>query len=152
MWPFCRDIATAVERETGWSWPLCAEISGAFDRRNLLPDALLGAAFVAGAIAWYPAAGWIFRLVKGGAMLPDWAVFLLIVGFIVPGPLLAAAGLVVMCGVRRQRFVRRYLSAPWCLRCEYPVDAPPEATEPAVCPECGEPIAPEVLRRVRTTR
>ena len=43
-----------------------------------------------------------------------------------------------------RRFVRGYLAAPRCLKCKYPVPPPREGRSYSICPECGEPIPPEI--------
>src|SRR5690606_31768535 len=49
-----------------------------------------------------------------------------------------------------RRLVRRYLKAPWCPNCEYPILAPPDDDdEHRICPECGEPIPPELVQMAR---
>jgi hypothetical protein len=43
-----------------------------------------------------------------------------------------------------RRFLRRYLPEPWCFKCKYPIPPPREGRSYSNCPECGEPIPPEI--------
>ncbi|MFG0282960.1 MAG: hypothetical protein ACF8R7_00930 [Phycisphaerales bacterium JB039] len=42
--------------------------------------------------------------------------------------------------------IRRYLANPRCLKCKYPIQPPREPGAGTICPECGEPIPPEIAR------
>ncbi|MFG0283360.1 MAG: hypothetical protein ACF8R7_02965 [Phycisphaerales bacterium JB039] len=56
------------------------------------------------------------------------------------GLLLASQAMVM------RRAVNRFLDAPWCFKCKYPIPPPREGRSYSICPECGEPIAPEIAR------
>lgn len=55
----------------------------------------------------------------------------------------------IVLAVRTSRVCRmlpRFMAAPWCLKCQYPVST--SGGRGSICPECGEPIPPEIAKLV----
>ncbi|MFG0283358.1 MAG: hypothetical protein ACF8R7_02955 [Phycisphaerales bacterium JB039] len=114
-----------VEAETGWPRELCREVlrRGNRPQRGRAQLLYLGGAVAAAEVAMFCSLA--FTVLFIAALIPlGHAVF-----------------------IRTDRtFIRRYGKAPWCLNCKYPVCPPREPGAGSVCPECGEPIAPEIAR------
>jgi hypothetical protein len=134
-----------VEAETGWPRPLCETVARVATRGFDL-RLLLGSFASMTLVIIVPMAIMVLALKLEPPMLTRkhsmieraWDTLFVIL-------LPAAAGLpffaLLFAGLasKTRRFLRRYLPEPWCFKCRYPT--PGTAT---VCPECGEPIPPEI--------
>lgn len=150
----CRlDMSDLVERPTGWPRHKCRELIRILNRRHWLTAFVLPTVAALGfAWAWmYSYAAIVQMLENRGVDLFRWALQAPWLRL----PLLYAGGMgvaftgcaVISVTIGRQylrRHIARYLAAPTCLACRYPI-----APEAARCPECGSAIPAHLADWVR---
>ncbi|MFG0283361.1 MAG: hypothetical protein ACF8R7_02970 [Phycisphaerales bacterium JB039] len=151
-----------VEAETGWPRELCKRFArrsarqgapgvrpGNTDPRVALLALIIvfGSPIAMGAGAelaetLWPAPSYGAEPTAGALRFAVRLVLVVGAGGVWVAPLLALAKAIQM----RRIWLPRFLAAPWCFKCKYPVQPPPEPGAGSICPECGEPIAPEIAR------
>ncbi|MFG0283750.1 MAG: hypothetical protein ACF8R7_04950 [Phycisphaerales bacterium JB039] len=128
-----------VEAETGWPKQLCEKLVQEGNRppsQAAQIKLLVGGLVTCGAIALF---AHLLELALGASE----GVFVMAV---LAGALLWVVGVLAELAFDDGRFARRFMLEPWCLNCKYPVCPPREPGAGSICPECGEPIAPEIAR------
>ena len=136
--------APTIEAETGWPRALCRRF--ARSRRVLIVIIILwtGAVVytlppVAMGVAHLldpepdPFDGWIL-----GLLVRQSAIFCAV-------SMITTLGMLAVSTWQARRRLRRFLASPWCLNCRYPIPVAPDSAG-ALCPECGEPIPPEIAK------
>ena len=135
-----------VEAETGWPRTVCEDtsrrIAWHFDWRELLWSVGL---FL---LAWPLMVSGLYFVDQLPAESPlGWAIKVTAALFWLT---LFGASVLSFVGAlatrKARRFLRRYLPAPWCFKCKYPIPPPREGRSYSICPECGEPIPPEIAK------
>ena len=138
-----------IEAETGWPWKVCeqvAPLATGFTWRDTAALPLL--IFVDFPITAALVLALIWVLTPEPKNIGGLA--LTVAGTAIGVEMFVALQLYLRAKARR--FVHRYEKAPWCFNCKYPVSPPREPGAGSVCPECGEPIAPEIAQlAARTT-
>ncbi len=133
-----------VEAETGWPRPFCNRFARHVQYqhwRDVLVWSLIGAAIV---WPWFHVAGWLLpRLLSRDQIVQaPWVVAPGI--FILPPPIFIGVAVLIVYRRWTLRALAAFRTAPWCLKCRYPVLETAQAEQAPVCPECGEPIPPEI--------
>ena len=142
-----------VHAETGWPRPVCKTVAQTIYRGHdwRRPVAMLATTplvLVIASPSFFLIAAEPPRLTRRYLAL-DYAWDALCV--VVFSTSVVAPLIIVACAFEAgmaRRFLRRYLPAPWCFKCKYPIPPPREGRSYSICPECGEPIPPEIARLV----
>lgn len=137
--------AKALQARTGWPRPLCRRFVKSVDRQYRWRDAF----------KW-----WTISLAAYLACVAPVVAALIAMDrppriwlFVAPqltGAAVSAAILGAYLTQRRTRLYRvlaRFRAEPWCLKCHYPIPTLDQPTP--VCPECGEPVPPQIARLAR---